>query len=113
MGDEEEVKKIMIESITKSFQKDYGKLCRYATDHCERYLSNLYTCQKELNQDDMHPAMWEAMDFQSGTRMALERAKLGDRSIHRFATQDINKEILPCPYDSAQENLGTKDGITD
>merc|ERR1712032_441827 len=106
-------KKIMIESITNSFQKDYGKLCRFASDDCEHYLSNLYSCQKELNQEDVHPAVWEAMEFQTGTRMALERAKLGSEAIHRFEKEDINEKVLPCPYNSAQDKSGTKGQMTE
>jgi len=96
MDSEEAVNKIMANAVQDRFTRSYGKMCRYATGGCEKYLSNLYACSEELNVDDVHPAVWEALKFQDGTRMALEKTKLGSNAMHRFDKDSAIERMLPC-----------------
>jgi len=100
-NDEEEAMKVMVDKLQDRFKASYGKLCRYSTDDCQKYLSNLYSCSKGSNMDNIHPAVWKALEFQDGTRMALERAKLGNEALHRFDKNNINEKVQPCSGVSA------------
>jgi len=111
--DDEAIKKILIDGVRDRFTQSYGKLCRYATDDCKKYVSNLYACAKEVNMDELHPAVWDALDFQDGTRMALERAKLGSDAMHRFDKNNVNEKVLPCLEINTLSSLSANGIITD
>jgi len=110
MNDEETKNKILTERVGDIFSQSYDEICKYATVDCEKYLSNLFSCSKELNENDVHPAVWEALEFKDGTRMPLERTKLGDAALHRFDKTNINEEVLPCANMNAPDDSGTNDG---
>jgi len=105
--DEKRRDELIKKEIEDRFQQMYKEICRFATEKCQQMLSNLYTCSKYRVGDnvldplirealvELHDPVGEEMN-EGGTLKVLERAKIGDKRIHRLDTSNINKDVLPC-----------------
>lgn len=97
--------------VKERFEKYYGAICKYATDECQRYLSNLYVCAERWEEYGIHPIVRDVM-FKKGSDTVLKHARLGDSAMHtldygRSSPKILTPRVLPCTRTSMNDNSGT------
>lgn len=96
---------VIKKEILEDLERELSQKCQFATDECEKMLTNLYTCGSGwAERTDKVDANVDSVVKKHGERLALKHSKLGSESLHRAAKKVGT--IMPCDGDSISGTLG-------
>mmetsp|Transcript_32797 Transcript_32797/g.96678 ORF Transcript_32797/g.96678 Transcript_32797/m.96678 type:complete len:894 (-) Transcript_32797:282-2963(-) len=96
---------VIQKEILEGLERELSQKCQYATDDCQKMLTNLYTCGSGwAEKTDKVDANVDSVVKKHGERLALKHSKLGSPSLYR-AAEEVGM-IMPCNGDSIPGTLG-------
>jgi len=95
-----------------NFKFEADNLCRYNSDGCRRYLSNLYSCSQEMpGVNDLDPVV-KSVIIEEGSRIAMDNAKLGNPFMHNLI--QASNFVDPCSTgDDKNDSTGDDEKLDD
>jgi len=98
-------KDVVRQALEVKFKFEADKLCRYNSDGCRRYLSNMYSCSQEMPDVNNLDPVVKSVIIEEGRRIAMDNAKLGNPFMHNLI--QASNFVYPCS--TGDKNDSTSD----